>query len=147
LWFLEDHLPGYSWYVPKANGYVNVGVGGKAEELNARGDHLKKHWTRLIDKLEKMGSVVGHKYDPVAHSYYVRQALPQIRRGNAFLVGDAVGLATLDMGEGIGPAIWSGLLAAEAILTNRPYELSAIPRYSFLSILHLGGARPVRHTA
>jgi len=29
LWFLENHLPGYSWYVPKANGYVNVGVGGK----------------------------------------------------------------------------------------------------------------------
>jgi len=35
LWFFEDRLPGYSWYVPKANGYVNVGVGGKAERFNS----------------------------------------------------------------------------------------------------------------
>ncbi len=31
LWFVEQGLPGYSWYVPKAKGYVNVGVGGKSQ--------------------------------------------------------------------------------------------------------------------
>jgi menaquinone-9 beta-reductase len=30
LWFFENKLPGYSWYVPKENGFVNVGVGGNA---------------------------------------------------------------------------------------------------------------------
>jgi flavin-dependent dehydrogenase len=24
LWFFDDGLPGYAWYVPKANGYINV---------------------------------------------------------------------------------------------------------------------------
>ncbi len=137
LWFLQNGLPGYAWYVPKANGYVNVGVGGKAEELSAKGDHLKNHWTRLVKKLEEMGLVTGHAYQPSAHTYYLRQNLAQIRKGNAFLVGDAAGLATMDMGEGIGPAIWSGLLAADAILHNTPYTFSAIPRYSLVSLLRL----------
>ncbi|HVN56182.1 MAG TPA: NAD(P)/FAD-dependent oxidoreductase [Anaerolineaceae bacterium] len=137
LWFFENRLPGYSWYVPKANGVVNVGVGGKAEELNARGDHLKNHWTFLVEKLERMGLVCGHDYQPVAHSYFVRQNLKQIRKDNAFLAGDAAGLATVDMGEGIGPAIRSGLLAAEAILRDRPYNLSSIPRYSLRSLIGL----------
>jgi menaquinone-9 beta-reductase len=138
LWFLQNRLPGYAWYVPKANGYVNVGVGGKAEELTANGDHLKNHWNRLVEKLEQMGLVSEHSYRPVAHSYYLRQNLPQIRKGNAFLAGDSAGLATLDMGEGIGPAIWSGLRAASAIANGTPYTLSAIPRYSIFSLLRLG---------
>jgi menaquinone-9 beta-reductase len=138
LWFLQNRLPGYAWYVPKANGYLNVGVGGKAEELTANGDHLKKHWNALVEKLDQLGLVRGHTYKPVAHSYYLRQNLPQIRMGNAFLAGDSAGLATLDMGEGIGPAIWSGLQAANAILHNTPYQLTRIPRYSIFSLLRLG---------
>jgi flavin-dependent dehydrogenase len=58
-----------------------------------------------------------------------------VRRGNALIVGDAVGLATRDMGEGIGPAIRSGLLAAEAILHDSDYDLRAIPRVSLLPSL------------
>jgi menaquinone-9 beta-reductase len=130
LWFLEDHLPGYAWYVPKANGYVNVGVGGKAEEMNARGDSLKRHWNRLVEKLDRLGLVREHTYKPSAHTYFLRQPLPEIRKGNAFLVGDAAGLATLDMGEGISASIKSGLLAADSILTGGSYSVSAIPRYS-----------------
>lgn len=141
LWFLQNHLPGYAWYIPKANGYVNVGVGGKAEELSANGDHLKNHWKLLVENLDQLGLVTGHTYKPVAHSYYLRQNLPQIRKGNAFLTGDSAGLATLDMGEGIGPAIWSGLHAADAILHNTPYRLNKIPRYSIFSLLRLGFLR------
>jgi menaquinone-9 beta-reductase len=130
LWFLEDHLPGYAWYVPKANGYVNVGVGGKAEEMNARGDSLKRHWNRLVEKLDRLGLIRDHAYHPSAHTYYLRQRLPEIRKENVFLAGDSAGLATLDMGEGISAAIKSGLLAAEAILTGSDYSVASIPRYS-----------------
>ena len=135
LWFLENKLPGYAWYVPKANGYVNVGLGGFAERLKANGDTLKKHWNQLIQKLDAMGLVRGHAFKPSGHSYYVRQRVPEIRKGNAFLVGDAAGLATLDMGEGIRAAVQSGLLAAEAITHNRDYSLASIPKYSWPSIL------------
>jgi len=130
LWFHENHLPGYAWYVPKTNNYVNVGIGGLAEKFKARGDTLKNHWNRLVEKLERMDLVRGHDFKPSGHSYYLRQVHSEISRDNAFLVGDSAGLATLDMGEGIGPAIKSGLLAAEAILNHTPYSLDSIPSYT-----------------
>lgn len=138
LWFFDHHLPGYSWYVPKSNGFINVGVGGMAEQLNGRGDNLKHHWARLVEKLDRMGLVRGHTYKPSAHTYYVRQRQPELRRGNAFVIGDAAGLASLDMGEGIGPAIRSGLLAADAILKDANYCIDSIGRYSFSSIIKTG---------
>ena len=61
LWFLENHLPGYAWYVPKANGYVNVGVGGKAEEIKSNGDSLR-------ESLELVGKKTGnHRLDSRSH--------------------------------------------------------------------------------
>jgi menaquinone-9 beta-reductase len=137
LWFFENKLPGYSWYVPKEDGFVNVGVGGSAAQLKSNGDTLKNHWHFLVQKLKEDGLIRGHTYKPSGHSYYLRQKPPKIRRGNAFLVGDALGLATKDMGEGIGPAIQSGLRAAEAICHEGEYCVDSIPRYSFPSLLRL----------
>jgi flavin-dependent dehydrogenase len=65
----------------------------------------------------------------------LRQAQPKVRRGNALIAGDAVGLATRDMGEGIGPAIRSGLLAADALLNDTDYDLRTIPKVSLLPSL------------
>jgi flavin-dependent dehydrogenase len=135
LWFFQHGLPGYAWYVPKANGIVNVGIGGKAATLQARGDRLKRHWGLLVDKLDGQGLVRGHDFRPRGYAYYVRQSQPRVRRDNALIVGDAVGLATLDMGEGIGPAIRSGLLAAEAIVDDSDYDIRAIRRVSLLPSL------------
>ena len=135
LWFFDDGLPGYAWYVPKANGIVNLCVGGMAEKMNASGEKLKTHWNRLIEKVERIGLVRGHDYQPEAHTYYVRQSLPQPRRGNAFLVGDSAGLATVDLGEGISAAVRSGLQAADAIVHGRPYRLEGISRYSLRALL------------
>ena len=69
--------------------------------------------------------------------YFLNQILPGIRQGNAFVVGDALGLAILDMGEGIGPAIRSGQLAAEAIIKGTDYSVASIPRYSVPSLVGL----------
>jgi menaquinone-9 beta-reductase len=33
LWFFEHGLPGYAWYVPKQNGWLNVGIGGMADRI------------------------------------------------------------------------------------------------------------------
>jgi flavin-dependent dehydrogenase len=41
------------------------------------------------------------------------------------------------MGEGIGPAIQSGILAADAIIHGGAYRLDTIPRYSFPSLIGL----------
>jgi len=49
-----------------------------------------------------------------------------VRIGDAFITGDAAGLATRDMCEGIGPAIRSGHRAADAILKGAPYDLADV---------------------
>ena len=36
LWFFDHGLPGYSWYVPKAGGHLNVGIGAMAAKLKSR---------------------------------------------------------------------------------------------------------------
>jgi flavin-dependent dehydrogenase len=41
LWFFDKGLPGYSWYVPKENGWLNVGIGGMADRMKASGGGLK----------------------------------------------------------------------------------------------------------
>src|SRR5690606_6960309 len=35
LWFFGNGLPGYSWYVPKEDGWLNVGVGGMASRVKS----------------------------------------------------------------------------------------------------------------
>ena len=130
LWFLEHALPGYSWYVPKAGGYLNVGVGGKAEKLRERDDSIKRHWELLIRKLRRLDLLDDRPLRPEGHSYYLRQDDPVVQLDRAFLVGDAASLATIDMGEGIAPAVQSGLRAASAILSGEPYTVSDIRKRS-----------------
>lgn len=123
LWFFEAGLPGYSWYVPKENGYLNCGVGGMATSMKARKQDIKAHWSHFIRLLEDAGLVRGVDYEPRGYSYFLRGNVDVVRVENAFIVGDAVGLASIDLGEGIGPAVRSGQLAARAILTGCDYSL------------------------
>jgi flavin-dependent dehydrogenase len=137
LWFLQNGLPGYAWYVPKANGFVNIGVGGSELKLKSNRDSLKRHWALLVEKLASLGLVTHREYKPVGHSYFLGRRNTALRSGNAFLAGDALGLATVDMGEGVGPAIQSGIRVAEAIQSGQEYSIFKIPKYSFPSLLGL----------
>ncbi len=130
LWFFDDGLPGYAWYVPKANGYINVGLGGMADQLKLRDGHVQEYWRKFIDRLKKNGLVHYDDYHPTGYSYYLRGKVDVVSGDNAYLVGDSVGLATRDMCEGIGPAIKSGLLAAQAVVGCGEYSLAGINKFS-----------------
>jgi flavin-dependent dehydrogenase len=130
LWFFDDGLPGYAWYVPKANGHINVGLGGMAVQLKHGKARLQDHWQRFVRKLEKLGLVSYEHYHPTGYSYFLHGNVEVVSDGNAYIIGDAVGLATRDMCEGIGPAVKSGLLAAEAIVTTDDYSLAGIDTLS-----------------
>jgi flavin-dependent dehydrogenase len=132
LWFFDKQLPGYTWYVPKNGGYLNIGVGGNTAVLKERGSSIQEHWDYLINKLTRLGLIEDDPPDPAGYVYYLNSKGGLPPQEKVYLVGDAVGLATLDMGEGIGPAIRSGQLAAEEILGNDKTGLSKIPRYSLL---------------
>ncbi len=132
LWFGENGLVGYAWYVPKEGGWINVGLGGFSRYLSLAEVGLHEHWEALVRKLGRLGLVEGHTYAPKGHTYYLREREEVCQLGNAYIVGDAAGLATLDLAEGIGPAIQSGLNAADSIATGRPYSLDGVPKYSLI---------------
>ena len=94
LWFFEHGLPGYSWYVPKARGWLNVGIGGMAQRLKQRGEDIWLHWQRFADKLARQLRVrLPHEPDRLqllrartARCGAQRQRVSDRRRGGA---GDA----------------------------------------------------------
>ena len=130
LWFFDDGLPGYAWYVPKANGYINVGLGGMAVKLAGKRSHLRDFWKKFVARLEKRGLVDYADYAPKGYSYFLRGEPGTVCRRNAYIVGDAASLATRDLCEGIGPAVRSGLLAASSIVTGADYSVAEVGKYS-----------------
>ncbi len=97
------------------------------------GHDIRAHWGYLAAMLDAR-LAPGVQYEPTGYSYYLRGNVDTVRRGNAFITGDAAGLATRDLGEGIGPAVRSGLRAARAILEGTPYELRNVTGTSIASI-------------
>ncbi len=134
LWFFEHDLAGYSWYVPKGKGYLNIGIGGKLLPLQKRNLTIQKYWQWFVQKLRFLELVSELPPKVKGYQYFLRQKGP-VQLKNIYLIGDAAGLATIDMGEGIGPAIQSGFLAADAILNNQPLSFQSISRFSLFDIL------------
>jgi flavin-dependent dehydrogenase len=54
-----------------------------------------------------------------------------VKHEQCFLIGDSAGLASVDLGEGIGPAVQSALMAAGEILGEADYRKEAISPFSF----------------
>ncbi|NOX66606.1 MAG: NAD(P)/FAD-dependent oxidoreductase [Chlorobi bacterium] len=135
LWMMENKLAGYSWYVPKGKNYLNVGIGGTLNALRSQNSSIKYHWELLINKLNKIGLINNFEFHPRGYNYYLRDKDPVTQLNNIYLVGDAVGLATIDMGEGIGPSVQSGILAAQSIINKTHYSVKSISKFSFPNIL------------
>lgn len=135
LWFFDKSFPGYAWSVPKGGGYLNLGVGGRSVRMKSRNVSIRFYWKAFIEKVAKHPASLGAGHAARGYAYYLRQDTGPVQAGSAYLVGDAAGLATVDMGEGIGPAVRSGILAAKAIALRRPYTLGSLARYSLWNIL------------
>lgn len=127
LWIPFAGPAGYAWYVPKADA-INVGFGGLHGRLG--GDGMKDLWARFVGLLGKEGCVNADPPAPKGHAYYVGGHRRQLKREDAYLLGDAAGLATVDLAEGIGPAVESGILAAGDILGRETYSPEKITRHT-----------------
>ncbi|MFN3604206.1 MAG: FAD-dependent oxidoreductase [Leptonema sp. (in: bacteria)] len=130
LWFCENDLPGYAWYVPKANGFLNIGIGAFSHHLKEKNLHW--HFDYFTNKLKKLNLLKNLEREPKGHTYYLRENVRNYTNHQSCIVGDSLGLATLDLGEGIGPAIESGIAAANWILNKKPINLNTISKYSIL---------------
>jgi len=135
LWFFDRKLPGYAWYVPKGDGYLNIGIGGKLAALKSRKTSIGQYWSFFIQKLDRLSLVRNYRFHPKGYNYYLRQKRITVQLDRVFLVGDSAGLATRDMGEGIGPAVESGLRAAAAITRGGVYSIQSIPSSSMPGII------------
>ncbi|MDQ7007146.1 MAG: NAD(P)/FAD-dependent oxidoreductase [Acidobacteriota bacterium] len=113
LYFTDD-LKGYGWVVRKGE-WLNVGLGRQ----DPRG--FPAALRAFLDYLETEGRLpprASRRFK--GHAYLLYEWAPRpLQRDGALLVGDAAGLAFLRSGEGIRPAVESGLLAAKAILAAR----------------------------
>jgi flavin-dependent dehydrogenase len=110
LYFCRDLL-GYGWCFRKGD-FLNVGLGREdrcrlTEHVAAFCDYLK-HERRIPRDIP--GRMRGHAY------LLFQQSPRKLLEDGVVLVGDAAGLAYTQSGEGIRPAIESGLLAAAVIL-------------------------------
>src|SRR2546429_6524015 len=104
-----------------------------AERMKRSGQAIRAQWAHLAARVE--GRLApGARYEPTGYSYYLRGRVEVVRRDNAFITGDAAGLATRDLGEGIGPAVRSGLRAAQAITDGKSYRLDHVGRGRVVSI-------------
>jgi flavin-dependent dehydrogenase len=111
--YVERDLKGYGWYFPKED-VLNIGIG----VVSGPGADLPRRRESLLAALHASGQLPPDlPIEPFrGHAYVVRRRAPRRLSGDRFcLVGDAAGLARDLSGEGIGPAIRSGLLAAEAV--------------------------------
>jgi geranylgeranyl reductase family protein len=111
--YVEPDLKGYGWYFPKDD-VLNIGIG----VVSGPGANLPKRRDALVASLRASGYLPADlPIEPFrGHAYVVRRRAPRRLAGPGFcLIGDAAGLARDLSGEGIGPAIRSGLWAADAV--------------------------------
>ncbi|HEX3999056.1 MAG TPA: NAD(P)/FAD-dependent oxidoreductase [Pirellulales bacterium] len=110
--FFCDDMQGYGWCFRKGN-FLNIGLG----RLDTHG--LSKHVAQFADFLRQRGKVacdIPARFHGHAYQLYERVA-PKLIDDGMLLIGDAAGFAYAHSGEGIRPAIESGLLAADVILS------------------------------
>jgi menaquinone-9 beta-reductase len=124
LFFCRD-MKGYGWCFRKGN-FLNVGLGRL--DSHALPTHVAEfeHFLNRSGKVrfELPASLPGHAYLLYANTKR------NIVADGALLIGDAAGLAYSQSGEGIRPAVESGLLAAKAIIAAQgQYNRASLQPY------------------
>jgi menaquinone-9 beta-reductase len=109
--------PGYGWLFPGEAGQANVGIGvGMGTRRHAAS--LRADLARFTAMLRRSGDLTpGAQHGDVTGGWLRMGGTgTPPAAGNVLLAGDAAGLINPLQGEGIGPGMVSGRLAAEAVL-------------------------------
>jgi menaquinone-9 beta-reductase len=136
LYFCPD-MKGYGWCFRKQN-FLNIGLGRL--DPNALPNHVSA-FVQFLKKTRKLtfdlpASMLGHAY--LLHAETKRKVVDD----NLLLIGDAAGLAYSQSGEGIRPAVESGLLAAKVIAAaDGKYNRERLESYRALLASRFGESK------
>ncbi len=111
LYFCDD-LEGYGWCFRKSD-VLNIGLGRRGKD----GRRLSREVEQFAASLRQWGRIDFELPKKLrGHAYLVSDQSPRRRIDDGvLLIGDAAGMAYAASGEGIRPAVETGLLAAAAI--------------------------------
>lgn len=138
LYFCPD-LAGYGWIVRKGR-YLNVGLGREHER------HLGDHIAAFLTFLRERGRLTLEPKESFrGHAYRLRRYAPLLDPPEGILlIGDCVGLAAPQSGEGIRPAIESGLIAAKVLRQLPDVPPEAVAAAFRAQFIHRFGASRAR---
>lgn len=127
LYFCND-LQGYGWCFRKGN-FLNVGLGRL--DQHALPEHVSQ-FVRFLKANGKIGFDLPQRMS--GHAYLLfNGSQRKVVDDAAMLIGDSAGLAYTQSGEGIRPAVESGLMAAKVIKSaNGSYDRAHLHGYADL---------------
>jgi menaquinone-9 beta-reductase len=118
VWFEPDLLPGYAWSFPLPGGAANVGFGIQRGGKVRRIQEMAAIWRDLLDRPHiraVLGSQARAESPHRAWPIPARIDRAVLTGDRTLFAGDAATATDPLTGEGIGQALVSGMLAAEAI--------------------------------
>lgn len=133
LYFRND-FSGYGWCVRKGH-YLNIGIGIVDSRQTA------SEVPQLLSELNREGAYADKIPSRFrGHAYHLYDGCrSKMLDDNILLIGDAAGLAYAQSGEGIRPAVESGLIAAQVIVeAEGQYDRLKLERYQERITARLG---------
>lgn len=127
VWFEPDLLPGYAWSFPLPGGRANVGF-GVLRDGSRRTGTMAQQWHDLLARphiVEALGDSFELEDRHLAWPIPARVDQITLGGGRTLFVGDAAAATDVMTGEGIGQALLTGRLAAEAIIGAGALQPSA----------------------
>jgi flavin-dependent dehydrogenase len=120
VWFDADLLPGYAWSFPLPDGRANVGF-GILRESGRPTKEMKAMWAGFFDRphvAEALGPLASPDGRHLAWPIPARVDKATLAHRRVLFVGDAAAVTDVMTGEGIGQALLTGRLAAQAIIAG-----------------------------
>ena len=120
VWFEPDLLPGYAWSFPQPGGRANIGF-GVVRDGTLSGHDVNQLWAGLLKRphiAASLGPDVELEGRSAAWPIPASIDRAALSAGRVLFVGDAARATDVMTGEGIGQALLTGRLAAEAILST-----------------------------
>ncbi len=117
FYFLEGLMPGYFWIFPLPDGTANIGIGMMSNYVSKHKVNLRETFLKLIathPDLKERFSEATMQGNIAGWGIPMGSKLTTLAGKGFMLIGDAASLVDPASGEGIGNALYSGMLAADA---------------------------------